>query len=79
VDGPGGIRCPAARDVTRGKEVVFTCQAGRRAMFIVAQLAGALVATALFAWLTPALPAVAERVVVPHPREAAQRTAGELS
>ena len=48
-------------------------------MFIVAQLAGALVATALFAWLTPALPAAAERVVVAHPREAAQRTAGELS
>ena len=48
-------------------------------MFVVAQLAGALVATALFAWLAPAPPAVAERVVVPHPREAAQRTAGELS
>ena len=48
-------------------------------MFIVAQLAGALVATALFAWLTPALPAVAERVIVAHPREPVQRTAGELS
>ena len=48
-------------------------------MFIVAQLAGALVATTLFAWLTPALPAVAEGVIVAHPHEAGQRTAGELS
>jgi len=31
--------------------------------FIVAQLAGAAAATALFRWLVPALPAVADRVV----------------
>jgi glycerol uptake facilitator-like aquaporin len=36
--------------------------------FIAAQLVGATLATVLFRWLVPALPAVAERVVVPHPR-----------
>jgi glycerol uptake facilitator-like aquaporin len=34
--------------------------------FVVAQLAGAAAATALFRWLAPTLPAVAEDVVVPH-------------
>jgi glycerol uptake facilitator-like aquaporin len=34
--------------------------------FIVAQLAGALAATALFRWLVPVLPSVAKDVVVPH-------------
>jgi glycerol uptake facilitator-like aquaporin len=34
--------------------------------FIAAQLAGAAAATALFRWLSPSLPADAERVVVPH-------------
>ncbi len=34
--------------------------------FVVAQLAGAAVATALFRWLVPALPDVAQDVVVPH-------------
>jgi glycerol uptake facilitator-like aquaporin len=34
--------------------------------FIAAQFAGAIAATALFRWLTPALPAATERVVVPH-------------
>ncbi len=34
--------------------------------FIAAQVVGAALATALFRWLVPALPAVAERVVVPH-------------
>ena len=34
--------------------------------FIVAQLAGAAVATMLFRWLVPALPRAADRVVVPH-------------
>ena len=34
--------------------------------FIAAQLAGAAAATALFRWLQPALPAVAQRVVVPR-------------
>ena len=34
--------------------------------FVVAQLAGALAATALFRWLVPSLPAVAPDVVVPH-------------
>ena len=48
-------------------------------MFIVAQLAGALVATALFAWLTPPLPAVAERVVVAHPQKATEPVVGEIS
>jgi glycerol uptake facilitator-like aquaporin len=38
--------------------------------FVVAQLAGAAAATALFRWLTPSLPAVAEAVVVPHGDEA---------
>jgi len=37
--------------------------------FIVAQLAGSMVATALFAWLVPSLPAQAKDVVVPHPHE----------
>jgi len=34
--------------------------------FVVAQFAGAIVATLLFRWLVPALPEVAERVVVPR-------------
>ncbi len=34
--------------------------------FIVAQLAGAAAATALFRWLVPSLPKDAEKVVVPH-------------
>jgi glycerol uptake facilitator-like aquaporin len=34
--------------------------------FVVAQLAGALMATLLFRWLAPALPRAADRVVVPH-------------
>jgi glycerol uptake facilitator-like aquaporin len=38
--------------------------------FIVAQLAGATAATALFRWLTPALPDVAKSVVVPHTDDA---------
>ena len=37
--------------------------------FIVAQFAGALAATLLFRWLMPALPVVAEDVVVPHPSQ----------
>jgi glycerol uptake facilitator-like aquaporin len=35
--------------------------------FIVAQLVGALAATALFRWLVPTLPGTAKDVVVPHP------------
>jgi glycerol uptake facilitator-like aquaporin len=35
--------------------------------FVVAQLLGAIVATALFRWLLPTLPASAEDIVVPHP------------
>ena len=37
--------------------------------FLVGQTVGAVAATALFRWLVPALPAVADRVVVPHDRE----------
>jgi glycerol uptake facilitator-like aquaporin len=37
--------------------------------FIIAQLAGALSATALFAWLSPPSRAAAEAVVVPHPAQ----------
>ena len=37
--------------------------------FLVAQTAGATAATVLFRWLVPALPSVADRVVVPHDRE----------
>jgi glycerol uptake facilitator-like aquaporin len=37
--------------------------------FLVGQTVGAAAATALFRWLAPALPAVADRVVVPHDRE----------
>ena len=37
--------------------------------FLVGQTVGAVAATALFRWLVPALPAVANRVVVPHDRE----------
>jgi glycerol uptake facilitator-like aquaporin len=36
--------------------------------FLLGQAAGAAAATALFRWLVPALPEVAERVVVPHDR-----------
>lgn len=36
--------------------------------FIVAQLAGAAAATALFRWLAPALPKDAAQVTVPHPQ-----------
>lgn len=35
--------------------------------FVGAQLAGAAAATALFRWLAPALPSVAEDLLVPHP------------
>ncbi|HYV67076.1 MAG TPA: MIP/aquaporin family protein [Myxococcales bacterium] len=35
--------------------------------FVVAQLVGAALATALFRWLVPALPEAAPEVVVPHP------------
>ena len=38
--------------------------------FVVAQLAGAFVATLLFRWLVPALPETAERVVVPRSESA---------
>ncbi|MEA2752325.1 MAG: hypothetical protein QOI41_6468, partial [Myxococcales bacterium] len=43
--------------------------------FIVAQLAGAAAATVLFRWLTPALPDVADAVVVPHGGDAANEAA----
>lgn len=46
-------------------------------MFIVAQIAGAFAATWLFQWLTQALPAVADRVIVPHGRDATEPT-GEV-
>ena len=36
--------------------------------FVVAQLAGAFVATALFRWLLPSLPEDAQSVIVPHER-----------
>lgn len=35
-------------------------------LFIIAQLAGALAATALFAWLSPITKATAEEVLIPH-------------
>jgi glycerol uptake facilitator-like aquaporin len=35
--------------------------------FVVAQLAGAAGATALFRWLLPSLPRTAEQLVIPHP------------
>lgn len=38
-------------------------------LFIIAQLAGALAATALFRWLIPGLPRESEQIVVPHPTE----------
>lgn len=41
--------------------------------FVIAQLAGAALATLLFRWLTPALPDVAKAVVVPHPSSEADR------
>jgi glycerol uptake facilitator-like aquaporin len=47
-------------------------------MFIVAQIAGAFAATWLFQWLTQALPGVADRVVVPHGRDATE-PAGDVS
>jgi glycerol uptake facilitator-like aquaporin len=37
--------------------------------FVVAQLAGATAATALFRWLVPSLPKDAGKVVVPHPQQ----------
>jgi glycerol uptake facilitator-like aquaporin len=46
-------------------------------MFIIAQIAGAFAATWLFQWLTRALPAVADRVVVPHGRTSPQETCPE--
>ncbi|HYO96528.1 MAG TPA: MIP/aquaporin family protein [Polyangiaceae bacterium] len=41
--------------------------------FIVAQLAGAAAATAMFRWLTPALATVAKAVIVPHAGEELER------
>lgn len=37
--------------------------------FVLVQLLGAAAATALFRWLIPSLPAVADEVLVPHPRQ----------
>jgi glycerol uptake facilitator-like aquaporin len=37
--------------------------------FIIAQFAGAAMATLLFRWLTPSLPADSESVILPHERE----------
>lgn len=37
--------------------------------FIAMQFIGALAATALFRWLTPALPEAAEELLIPHPKE----------
>lgn len=37
--------------------------------FIMAQLAGAFAATALFRWLVPALPKTADEILMPHPPE----------
>lgn len=36
--------------------------------FVAAQIVGAAAATLLFRWLVPALPAIADRIVVPHDR-----------
>ena len=47
-------------------------------MFIVAQLVGALAATALFQWMTQSLPAAAPRVLVPHESQTAEPLAGEV-
>lgn len=44
--------------------------------FITVQLVGALAATALFRWLTPALPQTADDVLVPHPRSGLERSFG---
>ena len=44
----------------------------RHPAFIAAQLAGAMAATILFRWLVPALPATADRVVVPRSAGAKQ-------
>jgi hypothetical protein len=33
------------------------------------QFIGALAATALFRWLTPALPKTADELLMPHPKE----------
>jgi glycerol uptake facilitator-like aquaporin len=43
--------------------------------FVLAQLVGATLATALFRWLTPALPETARMVVVPHAEDAKGGTA----
>src|SRR5205814_8776713 len=37
--------------------------------FVIVQLLGAACATALFRWLVPTLPAVADEVLVPHPSQ----------
>jgi glycerol uptake facilitator-like aquaporin len=47
-------------------------------MFIVAQFSGAVVATWLLQWLTQSLPAVANRVVVPHAQNTRAPVAGEV-
>jgi glycerol uptake facilitator-like aquaporin len=47
-------------------------------IFIIAQMAGAVAATWLFQWLTQSLPAVADRVVVPHAVDASESVAGEI-
>ena len=47
-------------------------------MFIVAQIAGAFAATGLFQWLTAALPAVSDSVVVPHGADAQDAVSGDV-
>jgi glycerol uptake facilitator-like aquaporin len=42
--------------------------------FLVGQIVGATAATMLFKWLVPALPEVADRVVVPHEPARLERT-----
>ncbi len=44
-------------------------------MFIVAQFAGAACSTALFRWLVPTLPSVADDVLLPHGNQAAKEMA----
>jgi protein-tyrosine-phosphatase len=39
---------------------------GDAPMFIAAQLAGAIIATGLFRWLIPSLPATAKEIIMPH-------------
>ncbi len=59
---------PAVTLARSGSDTFAGIRPADAPLFIVAQLAGAFAATALFRWLVPSLPKEADAVLVPHER-----------